>query len=37
LTKGKMAGSTPEPVRAVVLEEVAKWATVIKVANLQPE
>jgi tripartite-type tricarboxylate transporter receptor subunit TctC len=33
----EIAGSTPEAVQAVVLEEVAKWAKVIKAGNIQPE
>ena len=33
----EIAGSTPEAVQAVVLEEVAKWARVIKLGNIQPE
>jgi tripartite-type tricarboxylate transporter receptor subunit TctC len=33
----EIAGSTPEAVQAVVVEEVAKWARVIKQGNIQPE
>jgi len=33
----EIAGSTPEAVQAVVLEEVARWAKVIKQGNIQPE
>ena len=33
----EIAGSTPEAVQAVVLEEVAKWEKVIKQGNIQPE
>jgi tripartite-type tricarboxylate transporter receptor subunit TctC len=33
----EIAGSTPEAVAAVVQEEVAKWARVIKQGNIQPE
>ena len=33
----EVQGSTPQELKAVVTQEVAKWAEVIKAGNIQPE